>query len=178
MSELKPLRAKNLSLPKYGLDELDWDAVEEAVKAFQPGPHKSWFLTTLNPDGSPHTTGFGGLWVDGAIYFTTDPGVHKTRNLAADPRCSVAAPIEGIDLTFDGDAHRVTDSAVVARIAALYARIGWPAVAEGDVITAPFSAPSAGPGPWRVFRIDVRSAVALGTTGNETEGGATKWWFR
>lgn len=178
MSELQPLRAKNLSLPKYGLDQLDWDVVEQALVAYQPNPDNSWFLTTLNADGSPHTTGFGGMWLDGAVYFTTDPGARKTRNLVADPRCTVAAPIDDYDITFDGEAHRVSDPAVVERVAGIYAGIGWPARAEGDVVTAPFSAPSAGPGPWQVFRVDVRSAVALRTTGNETDGGATKWWFR
>jgi hypothetical protein len=175
MSELKPLRTKNLSLPKYGLDQLDWEEVEHAVASAVPGPSRAWFLTTVNPDGSPHTTGFGHTWLGGAIHFTTDPTVRKTRNLLADPRCAVAAPIEGFDVTFDGEAHRVTDPAVVAAIAELYAAVGWPAQAEGDVITAPFSAPSGGPGPWQVYRIDVRSAVALKTTG---DGGATKWWFR
>ncbi|MEY9925401.1 hypothetical protein ABH926_000021 [Catenulispora sp. GP43] len=175
MSALKPLRAKNLSLPKYGLDQLLWDEVELAVAAEVAGPGRSWYLTTLNPDGSPHTTGFGHTWLDGAVHFTTAPTVRKTRNLLADPRCTVAAPIEGFDVTFDGEAHRTDDPAVVAAIAAMYAAAGWPCRAEGDVITAPFSAPSAGPGPWQVYRIDVRSAVALKTTG---DGGATKWWFR
>ncbi|MBW8805577.1 MAG: pyridoxamine 5'-phosphate oxidase family protein [Catenulisporales bacterium] len=175
MSELKPLRIKNLSLPEYGLDQLDWERVERAVAEAVAGPGRSWFLTTLNPDGSPHTTGFGHVWLDGAVYFTTDPGVRKARNLVADPRCTVAAPIPGWDVTFDGEAHRVTDPAVVERIAAVYAGIGWPAVAEGDVITAPFSAPSAGPGPWQVFRVEVLSAVALSM---EEPHGATKWWFR
>lgn len=178
MSELKPLRTKDLSLAKYGLAPLDWDDVERALVAYDPSPDNSWFLVTLNPDGSPHTTGFGALWLEGAVYFTSGPAVRKTRNLVADPRCSVAAPIDDYDITLDGEAHRVTDPAVVERIAAIYARIGWPAVAEGDVISAPFSAPSAGPGPWQVFRIDVRSAVALKTTGSETDSGATKWWFR
>jgi Pyridoxamine 5'-phosphate oxidase len=175
MSHLKPVRTKNLSLPKYGLAPLDWEEVEAAVAAAVPGPERSWFLTTLNRDGSPHTTGFGHVWLDGAVYFTTDPGVLKTRNLVADPRCTVAGPIEGYDVTFDGEAQRVIDPAVVERIAAVYAAVGWPAVAEGDVITAPFSAPSAGPGPWQVFRIDVLAAVAVGARG---PNGVTKWWFR
>ena len=174
MSELQPLRAKNLSLPKYGLDQLAWEEVEQAVAAAVAGPGRSWFLTTLNPDGSPHTTGFGHTWLDGAINFTTDPTVHKTQNLVADPRCTVAAPIEGYDVTFEGEAQRVADPAVVERIAGMYAAVGWPCRADGDVITAPFSAPSAGPGPWQVYRIHVRSAVALKSTG---DGGATKWWF-
>lgn len=174
MSDLKPTRAKNLSLPKYGLDQLAWDEVEQAVAATVAGPGRSWFLTTLNPDGSPHTTGFGHAWVNGAIHFTSDPHVRKARNLLADPRCTVAAPIEGFDVTFDGEAHRVTDPAVVKAVADVYAAVGWPCRPEGEAITAPFSAPSAGPGPWQVFRMDLRSAVALKSVG---DGGATKWWF-
>ena len=176
MSQLKPLRTKNLSLPKYEFDPLDWEEVERAVAATVAGPERSWFLTTLNPGGAPHTTGFGHVWLDGGIYFTTDPDVLKTRNLRADPRCSVAAPIEGYDVTFDGEAHRVTDPAVVKTVAGIYAGIGWPAEARGDVITAPFSAPSAGPGPWQVFRVEILSAVALKTSGPTSA--ATKWWFR
>jgi hypothetical protein len=175
MSDLKPLRAKNLSLPKYGLDQLEWEEVEKAVAAAVAGPHRSWFLTTLNPDGSPHTTGFGHVWRDGAVYLTTGPEVRKTRNLVADPRCTVAAPVAGYDVLFDGEAHRVTDPAVVRTLAEAYARLGWPAEAQGDVISAPFSAPSAGPGPWQVFRVEVRSAVAVMSA---EPGGATKWWFR
>jgi hypothetical protein len=177
MSHLTPVRTKNLSLPKYGLTPIDWDEVEAAVAAAEPGPERSWFLTTLNRDGSPHTTGFGHVWLDGAIYFTTGPEALKTRNLVADPRCTVAGPIDGYDVTFDGEAHRVTDPAVVERIAAVYGTVGWPAVAEGDVVTAPFSAPSAGPGPWQVYRIDLLAAVALKTRSSEGSG-ATKWWFR
>ncbi|NUR62727.1 MAG: pyridoxamine 5'-phosphate oxidase family protein [Catenulispora sp.] len=169
------MRVKNLSLPVYGLQTLDWEEVEQAVAEAVAGPERSWFLTTLNPDGSPHTTGFGHVWLDGGIYFTTGPGIRKTRNLEADPRCSVAAPIPSYDITFDGEAHRVADPETVARVAAVYAGIGWPAVAEGDVITAPFSAPSAGPGPWQVFRIEVLAAAVLKTV---EPHGATKWWFR
>jgi hypothetical protein len=175
MSELKPVRAKNLSLPQYGLDQLVWDEVEEAVAAAVAGPGRSWFLTTLNPDGSPHTTGFGHAWLAGAIHFTTGPQIRKTHNLLADPRCTVAAPIQEFDVTLDGEARRTTDPATVAAVAAKYAAAGWPCHAEGDVITAPFSAPSAGPGPWHLYRIELLSAVALKTTG---DGGATKWWFR
>jgi hypothetical protein len=40
-------------------------------------------------------------------------------------------------------------------------------------LTADFSAPSAGPPPWLVYRITPRSATALGVD----PGGATRWRF-
>ena len=51
---------------------------------------------------------------------------------------------------------------------------GWPAEPDGTgtALTAEFSAPSAGPPPWRVYEVTVRSAVALQT---EEPGGATRW---
>jgi hypothetical protein len=42
------------------------------------------------------------------------------------------------------------------------------------MLTADYSAPSAGPPPWRVYRIAPRRATALATT---EAGGATTWTF-
>jgi hypothetical protein len=46
--------------------------------------------------------------------------------------------------------------------------------ATGTALTAEFSAPSAGPPPWHVYRIEVRQATALLTV---DPGGATRWRF-
>ena len=61
-------------------------------------------------------------------------------------------------------------------MAAQWALQGWPARVDdtGLALTADYSAPSAGPPPWSVYRIDVRAATALAITG---AGGATSWRF-
>ena len=41
-------------------------------------------------------------------------------------------------------------------------------------LTAEFSAPSAGPPPWHVYRLTAKTATALATVG---PGGATRWRF-
>jgi hypothetical protein len=41
-------------------------------------------------------------------------------------------------------------------------------------LTADFSAPSAGPPPWHVYRLTPHTATALITEG---DGGATQWRF-
>jgi hypothetical protein len=53
---------------------------------------------------------------------------------------------------------------------------GWPARvdASGVALTAEYSAPSAGPPPWAVYRIAANQATALATTG---AGGATRFKF-
>ena len=80
------------------------------------------------------------------------------------------------DLTVEGEATLVTDPATVASMAARWAAEGWPARADetGQALTADYSAPSAGPPPWHVYRLTPRAATALGTVG---PGGATRWRF-
>ena len=51
---------------------------------------------------------------------------------------------------------------------------GWPARVDGDALTAPFSAPSAGPPPWHLYRFTFHTAV--GVAGAEPYG-ATRWRF-
>ena len=80
------------------------------------------------------------------------------------------------DVVVEGDATRVTDPAVVARLAKAWADGGWPAKPDpsGSGITAPFNAPGQGPSPWHVYRIEPRSAtVVLGVE----PGGLTRFRF-
>jgi hypothetical protein len=96
--------------------------------------------------------------------------------VARDPRCSIAVSVRDADVVVEGDATRVTDPATVARLAKAWADQGWPAEPDesGTGITAPFNAPSPGPPPWFVYRIELRSAVVgLGTE----PGGLTRCRF-
>ena len=166
----------------YELPPMDWAAVTRrldqgltmAPGTGGPNRHSCW-LTTLNADGSPHTTGMGVLWADGALWFETGRQSRKGRNVARDPRCTLAVATEEFDLIVEGDVSLVLDPAIVAARAAEWAH-DWPCEvdASGVALTAPFSAPSAGPPPWHVYRIDLRSAVALATV---EPGGATRWRF-
>jgi hypothetical protein len=53
---------------------------------------------------------------------------------------------------------------------------GWPARVDdtGLALTAEYSAPSAGPLPWMVYRLTPRRATAVATV---DPGGATRWSF-
>ena len=59
----------------------------------------------------------------------------------------------------------MTDPKIVAEIAALWAKSGWPAEPDqsGTGITAPFNAPTLGPPPWFVYEVKARTATAVGT---------------
>ena len=168
----EPISTRNLD--RYGSAELPWSRTRQILAASTPGPGLTFFVTTVRPDGRPHSAGVGAAWVDGALYFTSGPGTLKSRNLAANPACSVSARLPGIDLVLEGEAHRVTDAAALERAAALYRAGGWPATVESDALTAPYSAPSAGPAPWHLYRLTPHIAVGVATT---EPHGATRWDF-
>ncbi|HVX43977.1 MAG TPA: pyridoxamine 5'-phosphate oxidase family protein [Mycobacteriales bacterium] len=164
-----------------GLPPVDWAAIAEkldAGSAPDPGAvnSRSTWLSTLNEDGSPHLTAVGAMWVDGTFWFQTGAGTRKARNVARDPRCSVAVSIQGADVILEGDAERVTDPEAVARVARAWADQGWPVEPDpsGTGITAPFNAPAQGPAPWNVYRIRPRSAVV---TLSAEPGGLTRFRF-
>jgi PPOX class probable F420-dependent enzyme len=176
------MEASNLA-DLYGTPLLEWDAIRDrldrglsqAPGTGGPDRHTCW-LTTINPDGSPHVTGIGALWVDDAFWFETGDATRKARNIARDPRCTVSVAAQDFDLVVDGEARRVTDPSVVATMAQRWAAEGWPVGVDGTgvALTAEFSAPSAGPPPWFVYRVEPRAATALLTV---EPGGATRWRF-
>lgn len=176
------MEARNLAT-LYDLPTLDWapiaarlaQGITQAPGSGGPNRHTCW-LATLDPDGSPHVTGVGALWDDGSFWFETGVTSRKGRNLARDPRCSLSVATDEFDLVVDGEAHIVEDPAIVAAMAARWAAEGWPARPDdtGTALTAEFSAPSAGPPPWHVYRLTVHAATVISTV---EPGGATRFRF-
>jgi hypothetical protein len=164
-----------------GLPPVDWSTVIEKLDAGSapaPDAHnaRTTWLTTVNQDGSPHVTPVGAMWLDGTFWFQTGARTRKAHNVERDPRCSLAVSIRDADVVIEGDAAQVTDPASVARVAKAWADNGWPAKPDpsGSGITAPFNAPSQGPPPWNLYRMEPRSAVvALGSE----PGGLTRFRF-
>jgi hypothetical protein len=166
----------------YDIAPLEWAPVAEALAAGLPqapgsgGPdrHTCW-LTTLDADGTPHTTGVGGFWVDGAWWFNSSRRARKARNLERDPRATLAVAAAGFDLSVTGRGALVTDPDAVARMAEVFGG-DWPCRVDesGTALTADFSAPSAGPAPWHVYRLEPLSATVVQTV---APGGATTFTF-
>ena len=178
----QPGTARNLA-DLYGLAPLDWEAIasrlseglSQAPGTGGPDRHTCW-LATVNPDGSPHLTGIGALWVDGTFWFETGAQTRKGRNLARDPRCTLSVATHEFDLVVEGTAEHIRDPQTVGAMAKHWAAQGWPAQVDdsGVALTAEYSAPSAGPPPWVIYRITMTRATALLTV---EPGGASRWHF-
>jgi hypothetical protein len=82
--------------------------------------------------------------------------------------------LDDIDVVVEGTARKVSDMPTLERVANLYASLGWPARASDGAITAEFSAPSAGPGPWDLYAAIPTAAVGVAT---KEPHGATRWRF-
>jgi hypothetical protein len=168
----EPISTRNLD--RYGSAELPWSRPCDILASDTPDADLTFFVATVRSDGRPHSAGIGATWVDGALYFTSGPGTLKSRNLAVNPACSVSVRLRGIDLVLEGEAHRVIDSSTLERLADVYRTGGWPAEVDGDAFTASFSAPSAGPPPWYLYRLTLHTAVGVATA---EPHGATHWDF-
>jgi hypothetical protein len=176
------MKAKNLEDPS-GTPVQDWAAVTAQLEAgFTQAPgtggpdrFTTW-LTTVNADGSPHTTAVGAVWVDGTFVFQTGRRTRKATDIARDPRCSLSVSAHDFDLVVEGRAERVTDSAAISRAIAEWNKHGWPCELDesGTGLTAPFNAPGLGPPPWFVYRITAESATSVTAV---EPGGATRWTF-
>jgi hypothetical protein len=105
----------------------------------------------------------------------TGRSTRRGSNLTRDPRCLIALSLDEFDLVVEGRAALVTDPPTVARLVRRWAKDeGWPCTVDdsGTALTAPYSAQSAGPPPWHVYRIKARSAHAVETV---EPHGATRW---
>lgn len=173
MAGMDPKETKNLDT--YGNEPLPWSRALSAVKNIAREQDATWFLGVTDPDGSPHAAGVGAIWLDGDLFFVSGPRTRKSKDLATQPAATLAAHLQGIDLVFEGTTKRITDEATLERVATFYRdEAGWPAEVAGDAFTAPYSAPSAGPPPWNLYRFDYDTVY--GVAGAEPWG-ASRWRF-
>ena len=172
MADRKPIETRNLDI--YGDAVLPWSRPNDVLDAIDPKAHITWFLGTTGPDGRPHAAGVGALWVDGDLYFTSGDATKKSRDLATNPKASIAVSLEGMDLVFEGVVERVTDRPTLDTVVKAYNDSGWPASVQDDAFTAPYSAPSAGPPPWRLYRLAFDKVIGVASA---EPHGATTWRF-
>jgi pyridoxine/pyridoxamine 5'-phosphate oxidase len=175
MSARTPRETANLA-ELYDEPLMDWSRAAQALPDGAQTPATACFLGTVRPDGRPHAAGVGICHHDGDLYFTSSPHARKAKNLAANPRCTISLRLDGIDLTIEGEAERVTDPTMLETIAARYREGGWPAEVDeaAAALTATYSAQSAGPPPWQLYRMTMRTVFGVAT---RPPHGASRWRF-
>ena len=92
-----------------------WSTVNEQLAT----AHNYWICTT-RPDGRPHAMPVWGIWLDGAVYFSTDRASRKARNLAANPALTVHLESGDEAVILEGKAEEANDSALLARYVDAY----------------------------------------------------------
>jgi len=137
----------------------------------------TFWLTTIDGVGRPHTRPVLAVIVDGALVIASSATAAKTTALRGEGPTSIATTTDGLDIIWAGTSRRVTDPIELAAVTAAYqSTYGWPADTTDDALTAPYGAPTAGPPPYEAFRIDPATVHAIGTDEPFT-GRSTKWTF-
>jgi len=108
-------------MPDYGIqgpDEgsglLPWSWAEKRLNA-----SRNYWLTTVWPDGRPHSMPVWGTWDGEALWCSSGRNSRKVRNLAADPRCAVTTEDANDPVVLEGSADFATDPDVIARVVEL-----------------------------------------------------------
>jgi Pyridoxamine 5'-phosphate oxidase len=99
-------------MPGYGLPKgtkglLSWKWAEDRLRK----NHNYW-ITTVKPDGSPHTMIVWGLWLDGKFLFSTGRQSRKAQNLTANKRCVVCTEEADHAVIVEGIAEDTPDVAL------------------------------------------------------------------
>ena len=74
----------------------------------------------------------------------------------------------------EGEAVKVTDADRLQRLADVYAANGWGPTVRDGAFYHEYSAPSAGPPPWDLYRFTPTTVFGLATA---EPSGATRWRF-
>jgi hypothetical protein len=155
-------RMPGYGLPKGNKGLLSWRWADNRLKK----SHNYW-ITTVKPDGSPHTMVVWGLWLDRRFLFSTGRQSRKARNLAVNPQCVVCTEKANEAVIVEGAAEEVMDVARRRRFLALYERkYAWNVRSfEDDILSLkePIYA--------------VRPRVAFGLDEKKFANAATRWRF-
>ena len=96
-------------------DLIAWERVEEQLRT-----KRNYWVGSTRPDGRPHAMPVWGVWLDGALYFSTDPHSRKGRNLAANPQVVIHLESGDDVVILEGRVVKMTDASILERADAAY----------------------------------------------------------
>lgn len=106
-------------MPGYGMPTgskglLAWSWAERRLKK----SHNYW-ITTVKPDGSPHTMVVWALWQDGRLLFSTGSKSRKAKNLVKNNECVICTELANEAVIVEGVAE-IADVAARRKFLAKY----------------------------------------------------------
>ncbi len=162
-----PPAAERPFMPGYGILPADqgsgllpWREAQRRLAV----AHDYW-LATVRPDGRPHVMPVWGIWLDGAVWFSSGLRSRKARNLAADPRCTVTTDDARNPVVVEGRAERLVDAgAIEAFVDAVNAKYD-------AAVTVEFQDPDVNGTFW------LRPSLVFALSGDDFTGSPTRWRF-
>lgn len=155
-------QAVGYGFPKGNKGLLPWSWAEQRLKK----SHNYW-ITTVKPDGCPHTMVVWGLWQDGRFLFSTGSQSRKARNLAANANCVVCTELAQEAVIVEGIAE-IADVSVRRRFLPVYEKkykFDMGSMKDGILsMKEPVFA--------------VRPRVAFGLWEKHFQGKSTRWKFK
>ena len=146
--------------PAEGRGLLPWSWAEERLTT----SHDYW-VATARPDGRPHLMPVWAVWDGRALWFSSSVGSRKARNLAAEPRCSIATDNAWEPVVLEGIASVVADSDALARFITL----------ENDKYGTDYNVDFLDPAVNATFRVEPSWVFTL--TEDDFTGSPTRWSF-
>lgn len=168
MAVREPTGSSRPHMPGYGIRPanegaglLPWSWAGEQLRA----SHNFW-VVTLWPDGRPHAMPVWGVW-DGAVFwFTSAVQSRKARNIANDPRCTVATEDEQHPVVLNGEGEIRTAHAELVHVIELF-NAKYATDYAMDFVD-----------PTKNATIRVRPMWAFGVDADDFLGSPTRWTFR
>ena len=119
MPDKAPVAELNARFSSGGASPTGWAEARQELETAE-----MFWVTTVRPDGRPHVTPLIAVWLDGALYFCTGPSERKAKNLMQNQNCILTTGCnkrhEGLDIVMEGEAVRVTEGALLQRVADAY----------------------------------------------------------
>lgn len=124
-----------------------------------------YWVSTVCPDGRPHVMPVWGMWDGRGVLFSSSKGSRKARNLARDPRCTVATEDAANPVMLEGVAEPIADMAELERLLAM----------ENAKYGTEYGMDMLDPAHNAAFRVRPRQVIALRT--DDFTGSPTRWRF-
>lgn len=137
----------------------------------------TFWLTTVDTDQRPHTRPVFAVVTEGVLFTASSSTAVKTAALRARRPVTLATSTDGLDVIWTGTPTQVTDPSLLGEVVDSYQQTyGWQGGVDDGSLVAPYAAPTAGPPPYEVFRIDPIIVHSVGTD-SAFAGRSTRWDF-